>query len=131
MYYKNLLNNRPLTPHLTIYSNQVTSNYSIWHRITGIVLISLLFFYINFFKIYIFLIFFLNYLLKFNFLLLIQNMIIVNTIIIFFYHILSGVKHIKWDLNYGVHLIKIFYLYILIFITLLYISIILIFKIFL
>ena len=129
MYYKKLLINRPLTPHLTVYSNQITSNYSIWHRITGIVLISILFFYINFFKISFFFLIFLNKTLKLNIFLLIKNIIVINIIIIFIYHILSGIKHIKWDLNYGIYLNKIFYSYVLMFLILFYIFTILIFKI--
>lgn len=31
--------NKPLTPHLTIYKTESSSLYSIWHRITGILLL--------------------------------------------------------------------------------------------
>ena len=129
MYLRKLLINRPLTPHLTVYSNQATSNYSIWHRITGIVLISILFFYVNFFKIFFFLIFSFDQTSKLNFLLTIKNLTIINVMIVFVYHILSGIKHIKWDLNYGIYLNKIFYFYTLMFLTLLYIIMNLILKI--
>ena len=127
MQYKELLINRPLTPHITVYSNQITSNYSIWHRITGIFLLTILFFYINIIKIS-FLFYFIN-MLKLNILLLIKNFIIINLIIIFIYHVLSGIKQIKWDLNYGIYLNKIFYSYLSIFLIILYIFLILIFKI--
>lgn len=127
MYYKKFLINRPLTPHITIYSNQITSNYSIWHRITGIVLTTLLFTYLNFIKINLFIIFI--KIIKLNTLLVIKNIIITNIIVLFIYHVLSGIKHIKWDLNYGIYLNKIFYLYLLIFLTLGYIFIILILKV--
>lgn len=128
MQYKKLLINRPLTPHITVYSNQITSNYSIWHRITGIALLTILFLYINLIKIN-FLVFYIK-ILKWDSFLLIENIIIINIIIIFIYHVLSGIKHIKWDLNYGIYLIKIFRLYLLIFLILFYILFILILKIF-
>ena len=124
-----MLINRPLTPHITVYSNQATSNYSIWHRITGIILIIILFIYMNFFKIS--LCFFFIEILKFNLFLLIKNIIIINTIIIFIYHILSGIKHIKWSLNHGIYLTKILYSYLFIFSILFYVFIILSFKVFL
>lgn len=127
MQYKKLLINRPLTPHITVYSNQLTSNYSIWHRITGIVLLTILFVYINVIKISFFL-FFIN-LLKLNLLLLIKNIIIINIIIIFIYHVLSGIKQIKWDLNYGIYLNKILYSYLSIFLIIFYIFLILTIKI--
>lgn len=129
MYLKKLLINRPLTPHLTVYSNQITSNYSIWHRITGIILISILLTYINFLKISFFL--FCLKIINLNLLVSIKNILIVNILIIFMYHVLSGLKHIKWDLNYGIYLNKIFYFYFLMFLVLSYVFMILIFKIFL
>ena len=42
--------NKPLAPHLTIYSSQFTSIYSIWHRITGVTLILILVLYLTFLK---------------------------------------------------------------------------------
>lgn len=129
MYLKKLLINRPLTPHLTIYSNQITSNYSIWHRITGIVLIGILLTYITFLKMSFFL--FCLKIINLNLLLSLKNIVTINIIIIFTYHVLSGLKHIKWDLNYGIYLNQIFNFYLLMFWTLLYVFIILILKIFL
>ena len=127
MYYKKYLINRPLTPHLTVYSSQITSNYSIWHRITGLILLSILLLYINLCKIA----FFYFYLkgLNLDLMLIIKNIIIINIIIIFVYHLSSGVKHINWDLSYGIYLKKIFFKYLLIFLILFYILLILILKI--
>ena len=121
--------NRPLTPHLTVYSSQFTSKYSIWHRITGLILISMLFFYLNFLKVNFQVLnglinsyFCLNYL-------LIQNIFIVNSVFIFSYHLLNGIKYIKWDLGYSLFIKTIFNFYILISLSLFYVVIILMLKI--
>ena len=43
------MNNRPLSPHLTIYRQQLNSVLSILHRITGVALIISLLMVIGFF----------------------------------------------------------------------------------
>ena len=121
--------NRPLTPHLTIYSSQFTSKYSIWHRITGLVLIGILLFYINTFKLNFFLFFGLMDSLNQKNYLLIQNIVFTNITFIFGYHLLNGIKSIKWDLGYVFFIRTIFNFYILISLTLFFIITILILKI--
>nr|YP_009589035.1 succinate:cytochrome c oxidoreductase subunit 3 [Corallina ferreyrae]QBL75551.1 succinate:cytochrome c oxidoreductase subunit 3 [Corallina ferreyrae] len=92
--------NRPLSPHLTIYTSQLTSTYSIWHRFTAIILISSLVVLLLLLK--------LSSSHTFNFLLnhinikmWIQNAFILNLTIIFLYHLLNGLRHISWDLSFN------------------------------
>lgn len=97
MYKKSLkILNRPLTPHLTIYSSQLTSIYSIWHRLTGLVLIFSLILYLSFLKFTSCFI----YRLTLDFYLWIQNAFFLVLVIIFFYHGLNGLRHISWDLGF-------------------------------
>lgn len=121
--------NRPLTPHLTVYSSQFTSKYSIWHRITGLVLVSMLVFYLNVFKVN-FLVYksLMNNYSCLNYL-LIQNIFIVNSVFIFSYHLLNGIKHIKWDLGYTLIIKTIFNFYIIMSVSLFYVVIILMLRI--
>jgi len=96
---KNIFN-RPLSPHLTIYSSELTSIYSIWHRITGLILILIL---ITNFSILKFSTFFvLGGLYEFFFVtfLWIKNSFFINFIIFFCYHMLNGIRHIIWDLGF-------------------------------
>ena len=102
-----LILNRPLSPHLTIYTSEVTSLYSIWHRLSGIVFISLLSFF--FFYLKIMTICSIKY--PFSsiicFSLLIQNILIINLTFIFLYHFFNGLRHIGWDLGYNLFIINI------------------------
>ena len=93
--------NRPISPHLTIYSSQFTSVYSIWHRITGISLSLLIVFCLIFIKISSYNVYGIisNEYLTIN--LWIQNSIILNLLITFFYHVLNGLRHIIWDLGFN------------------------------
>ena len=92
--------NRPLSPHLTIYSSQFTSVFSIWHRITGVILIIIFVLSLYALKFYSVstLNYFLNYVLISN--LWLQNALFINLIIFFIYHMLNGIRHILWDLGY-------------------------------
>lgn len=91
--------NRPLTPHLTVYSAQYTSIYSIWHRITAITLIFLIIFYLFSLKLSSYGI--INLLYKYFYLnLWINNAIYLNIIIFFSYHTFNGLRHIIWDLGF-------------------------------
>jgi len=91
--------NRPLTPHLTVYSGQYTSIYSIWHRITGVSLIFLIVIYLSSLKLSSYGVFNLlhNY---FYINLWINNAIYLNIIIFFSYHTFNGLRHIIWDLGF-------------------------------
>jgi len=92
--------NNPLSPHLQIYRWQISSLLSIVHRISGVInLLALI------------LIFFWLMLLSFGesnyeLFLLIINSFFGKFILIGFtwsmsFHLLSGVRHLVWDLGYG------------------------------
>ena len=92
--------NRPLTPHLTIYSSQITSLYSIWHRVTGMSMIFLIIIFLSLIK-------FSAYGLHESFFrifystsLWFQNSVYLNTTIFLLYHMLNGIRHIIWDLGF-------------------------------
>ena len=97
------MQNRPLSPHLTIYRPQLNSVLSILHRITGIALSITLLIIIGFFISLIFgeeiFIFFSIYFNSF-----------VGKVIMFFslcgiwYHFFAGVRHLFWDMGYGFNL---------------------------
>ena len=93
-------NQNPLSPHLQIYRWHISSILSITHRISGV---------INFFSLI--LIFFWLLILSFGesnyeFFLLMINSFIGKFILIGFtwsmsFHLLSGIRHLVWDLGYG------------------------------
>nr|AVK39555.1 succinate:cytochrome c oxidoreductase subunit 3 [Paralemanea sp.] len=87
--------NRPISPHITIYLPQWSSLFSIWHRISGLLLTSSLFFSL--------------FLLKSNYWWLSFKLYYMNTsslcclfsiyLITFLYHFFNGLRHILWDFN--------------------------------
>ena len=92
--------NNPLSPHLQIYRWQISSLLSIAHRISGVInllALSLIFFWLillslgeNNYELF----------------LLIINSFFGKFILIGFtwsmsFHLLSGVRHLAWDLGYG------------------------------
>nr|YP_010338865.1 succinate:cytochrome c oxidoreductase subunit 3 [Bangia atropurpurea]UNJ18832.1 succinate:cytochrome c oxidoreductase subunit 3 [Bangia atropurpurea] len=92
--------NRPISPHLTIYNVQKSSTFSIWHRISGVVMFSLISGPILFAH------FFLYYYKIFNVLVYTIDSVIIDWIfpsfitivsIIFLYHISNGIRHFWWD----------------------------------
>ena len=92
--------NNPLSPHLQIYRWHVSSLLSITHRISGIINLSALI-----------LIFFWLIILSFGesnyeLFLLIINSFFGKFILIGFtwsmnFHLLSGIRHLAWDMGYG------------------------------
>ena len=92
--------NRPLSPHLTIYKPQITSVLSISHRITGIIQ--------SFGLVLIFILILLimskkeNYLFVESFL---QSLVGKTFFILYtfslLYHTLNGIRHLIWDLGFG------------------------------
>lgn len=117
--------NRPLTPHLTIYSSQLTSVYSIWHRITGLVIIFSLIMYLVFLKVNSY--FISNIGLEIS--LWVQNSFFLVLIMFFYYHILNGIRHINWDLGFILPIKKVLNSAIFISLTLLFYFVFLILKI--
>tara|TARA_Y100001935_G_scaffold109090_1_gene90574 strand:- start:1565 stop:1942 length:378 start_codon:yes stop_codon:yes gene_type:complete len=96
-------NNRPLSPHLTIYKPQITSLMSITHRITGV------FQSIGLLIICIFLISLLFGSQIHNTLQIFVNHIVGKTFFIFYtfslcYHLFNGIRHLAWDLGLGFNL---------------------------
>lgn len=97
--------NRPISPHLTIYSSLGSSSFSIWHRFAALLLVFILFFLLINLKVIsvvyplvtLYIIdhsFIIN-----NFQKWFLNFMISFLISIFFYHLLNGIRHIAWDLN--------------------------------
>ena len=112
---------RPLSPHITIYRPQLNSILSIMHRITGVALSISLLIIIGYFVSLIlgekvFIIFF-------NFI----NSIIGKLILFFslcgiWYHFFSGIRHLFWDFGYGFNLKWVeLSSYVIIFLTLIFI----------
>nr|WCH57784.1 succinate dehydrogenase subunit 3 [Hypnea flava] len=103
MYRKITILNRPISPHLSIYNPQITSLSSIWHRISGILIV---FIVVSF-----------NIISKivFNFTLIdIPIEILLNSIcfvylitfFLFLYHSLNGIRNILWSLSCGLKIIN-------------------------
>lgn len=101
---------RPISPHLTIYSAQLTSSLSIFHRVTGsflliiFILISVLFFICSSFtftsisfEFYMSIIAFIKSLAQIPY---IFNLFVSFIVFINIYHGLNGIRHICWDLGY-------------------------------
>nr|YP_010881200.1 succinate dehydrogenase subunit 3 [Pellia neesiana]WIA66948.1 succinate dehydrogenase subunit 3 [Pellia neesiana]WIA66989.1 succinate dehydrogenase subunit 3 [Pellia neesiana]WIA67030.1 succinate dehydrogenase subunit 3 [Pellia neesiana] len=93
--------NRPLSPHLTIYKPQLTPTFSIFHRISGAFLATMVLFSIFYFKIgdpsltfyhsyqYFFLLtFYLNWVI---------TSLVNFTLLALCYHMSNGVRHLLWD----------------------------------
>ena len=90
----------PLSPHLQIYRWQVSSLVSITHRISGI--INLLALILIFFWLVVLSLGESNY----ELFLLIINSFVGKFILIgftwsMFFHLLSGIRHLDWDMGYG------------------------------
>lgn len=99
---------RPLSPHLAIYNEQITSSLSIYHRISGVFLSLFIFAFLIIPK--------LNTFIDVNciFFLITNNMyqfldyvifsgpgkgIILMLFFIFFYHNINGFRHMLWDIT--------------------------------
>nr|YP_009317587.1 succinate:cytochrome c oxidoreductase subunit 3 [Pterocladiella media]AOX49039.1 succinate:cytochrome c oxidoreductase subunit 3 [Pterocladiella media] len=109
-----LFSNRPISPHLTVYIPQQSSIFSIWHRISGLITLFLIFMLLTFLN---------NLLLcgiqDFWFKILpIQNFSTLKFIwllilIILFYHTINGLRHILWNLGLLLNKESLFYFTIL------------------
>nr|YP_009158680.1 succinate dehydrogenase subunit 3 [Syntrichia filaris]AKO73333.1 succinate dehydrogenase subunit 3 [Syntrichia filaris] len=104
--------NRPLSPHLTIYKPQLTSTFSIFHRISGAFLAIMVFFSILFLKIgdlnltsyYLYRYAFSS---TFYFHWLISS--VVNfSLLALCYHMSNGIRHLLWDLGFFLELSKVY-----------------------
>ena len=97
------MQNRPLSPHLTIYRPQLNSILSILHRISGVALSISLLVIIGFFTSLIFgqgaFGVFSDY---FNS--IIGKLIMFFSICGVWYHFFAGIRHLFWDMGYGFNL---------------------------
>ncbi|MBV0899338.1 MAG: succinate dehydrogenase, cytochrome b556 subunit [Wolbachia endosymbiont of Fragariocoptes setiger] len=94
------MSNRPLSPHLHIYKLQITSFFSIAHRLTGIFLFLLLIVFSWLFTLYVYFphslivkylsIFLLSTFAKFLYFV---------CFISFMYHLYNGIRHLLWDIG--------------------------------
>ena len=97
------MDNRPLSPHLTVYKPQITSVLSIFHRITGaglsvgtvlvVVWLASVAAGENFFNNF-------NNFLKNPLILL----ILIASLWALWYHFCTGLRHLYWDMGYGYNL---------------------------
>jgi succinate dehydrogenase / fumarate reductase cytochrome b subunit len=95
---------RPLSPHLVIHKSQITSLFSIFHRISGSSLsllftLTSLYLYSNFF--------FQNFLHKSMLNIMVSHSIFISfyyfIIFIFIFHVINGLRHMSWDLGFGLN----------------------------
>ena len=96
--------NRPISPHLLVYSPQLTSLFSIWHRITGVVLATFSSFFLLILKIltiynYFYMVIENEFMLISNNSSWIINYIFLLIFTLLIYHILNGLRHILWDIG--------------------------------
>lgn len=93
-----IYNNRPTSPHITIYRKQISSVLSILHRLTGIALFAGLSMIVWWFIILAFNKFNIEYLLSIE-----PNLIKLPIMAIsfaWFYHLCNGIRHLIWDSGY-------------------------------
>jgi succinate dehydrogenase / fumarate reductase cytochrome b subunit len=94
------MNNRPLSPHLSIYRPQITSVLSIFHRITGAGL---------FFSSILFVIWISSVAVGLNYYNFVESifskpvilLILTVSLWALWYHSLTGLRHLYWDLGFG------------------------------
>ena len=99
--------NRPISPHLQIYKPQITSILSIAHRFTGIILYSSSFL----FSIFLFSLAFnedlKNILISF-FSSFYGKSILFFITLFFIYHFLNGIRHLFWDMGFGLKIVNVY-----------------------
>ena len=96
--------NRPLSPHLTIYRPQLNSLLSIMHRMTGIVLLlGLLLLILWFFSMALGPDSFQTFDPLINS--IIGKLILFGSLCAFWFHFFTGVRHLFWDFGMGFNLI--------------------------
>ena len=101
-------NNKPLSPHLTIYKPQITSVMSITHRATGVFQsLGTLFILTYFFSV----------VLNEDFYKIFEYFIesyVGKTFLFFYllslcYHLCNGIRHLLWDLGFGFEIKNVYY----------------------
>jgi len=104
---------RPLSPHLVIYKTQITSLFSIFHRISGALNIFVFSFLILYFYFFLYFFGFSSFLLLFydlhhSFIIFYTSFIVFFSVT-FFFHIFNGVRHLSWDFCIGLKLKDLLY----------------------
>ena len=94
--------NRPLSPHLMIYRPQMTSVLSIFHRITGIgLMLSLLLIIVWFIALSLGVEYFARISAFFDSIFV--RILLAGSVWALSYHTCTGVRHLIWDLGYGLN----------------------------
>nr|YP_010199845.1 succinate dehydrogenase subunit 3 [Hydropuntia urvillei]UAD89853.1 succinate dehydrogenase subunit 3 [Hydropuntia urvillei] len=95
--------NRPLSPHITIYTAQSSSLASIWHRISGIFMTFLVVFSLIFLQIIVYINcpkFLLNFFIFNKYIIYSYIGLFLMLLLGFFYHAFNGLKQILWDVGF-------------------------------
>lgn len=100
--------NRPLSPHLYSYKPQITSLFSIFHRISGFFLSFCLLFNSFFFIFVCCFVSFRYFFIGFYVISLVYIYIYYILLITIFFHFLNGIRHLFWDFCLGLDLNNIF-----------------------
>ena len=98
-----MIDNRPLSPHLSIHKKVLTAVFSIFHRLTGIFLT---------FGSFLLVFWFLSILIGENFYNYFQNIssnfifkvILFFWTLAFFYHLFNGIRYLFWSFSLGMEL---------------------------
>nr|YP_010620037.1 Succinate dehydrogenase subunit 3 [Symphyocladia marchantioides]WAX04050.1 Succinate dehydrogenase subunit 3 [Symphyocladia marchantioides] len=99
LLYPHFYSLKPFSPHLTIYLNQLSSIFSIFHRFSALLILILIFIFLSFYL-------FSSNLFLYNFLIfnyLLSSIFYFFCMLIFklgIFHILNGVKVIFWNFTY-------------------------------
>jgi succinate dehydrogenase / fumarate reductase cytochrome b subunit len=103
-----MIDNRPLSPHLTIYKKVLTAIFSIFHRITGIALSVgsvLLIIWISFLSLgpkYFYIFEVISNALLFKIILFLWTIAI-------FYHLFNGIRYLYWTYGLGMELKTVYF----------------------
>jgi succinate dehydrogenase / fumarate reductase cytochrome b subunit len=105
--------NRPISPHLTIYKPQISSVLSIYHRMTGLLLVATLSMFLFMTKVAtlhvrIYSLYYISYYVN-SLSHWIMISLLFGLLITFYYHFYNGIRHLIWDNGWGFEL-KIFHL---------------------
>jgi len=98
-----MIDNRPLSPHLSIHKKVLTAVFSIFHRLTGIFLTLGSFFLVFWFLSVLIGENFYNYfqIISSNF---IFKVILFFWTLAFFYHLFNGIRYLFWSFSLGMEL---------------------------
>ncbi len=104
--------NRPLSPHLTVYKPQLTSTLSIFHRISGAFLASIVLVTILCFKLcelstsfYVYYLCIFSIIAYYNWLVFgLTNL----ALLALCYHMSNGIRHLLWDFGFFLDLSKVY-----------------------